>query len=138
MSQLLLFILNKQQQIWLDPCKISQCFPWELNTKTVAALNYFVTQVKSCLSYFYSKALWLTYFLIYFKDIANLLLGILLKCLIMLITNDSITLYQLLRNFDVYLHAKNQCHLAIYAPNLQFLELWDCLMYPMKNHSIHV
>ena len=52
-------------------------FSMRIEQKTVAVLKYFVTQVKFCLSYFYSKALWLTYFFIYFKDIANLLLGIL-------------------------------------------------------------
>ena len=65
----------------------------------------------------------LTSFLRYCKGIANLLLWELWEYLIMPINNDSITLYrklwcskcwnQLVRNFDVYLHAKNQLHLLL-------------------------
>ena len=56
----------------------------------------------------------------YCKDIASLLLWALWECLIMPINNDSITLQEtkywneLVGNFDVYLHAKNQIYLPYF------------------------
>ena len=64
----------------------------------------------------------LTSFLRYCKDIANLLLWVIWECLIMPTSNDSITLKetlmlknwnQLVENFDVSLHAKNQLPLQL-------------------------
>ena len=64
----------------------------------------------------------LTSFLRYCKDNANLLLWVIWECLIMANSNDSITLKetlmlknrnQLVENFDVSLHAKNQFPLQL-------------------------
>ena len=48
---------NHNQHGW-DPCRISECFASQENTKAVATLKYFITSVKFCLSYFYLKSLW--------------------------------------------------------------------------------
>ena len=47
---------NHNQHGW-DPCRISECFASQENTKAVATLKYFITSVKFCLSYFYLKSL---------------------------------------------------------------------------------
>ena len=77
------------------------------------------------------------------KDTANLLFWVLWECLIMPISNDSSTLQetlilkhwnQLVGNFDVCLHAKNQLYHWHYK--LVFLGILGMLDHPHQNHSI--
>ena len=88
-----------------------------------------------------------TLFLIFFwywcKDIANLLVWVLLECLITLISNDCITLQQswnrLVGNYDVYLQAKiptsfltSFLRYCKNKANVLCSEIWECLTIFIK------
>ena len=132
---------------WSFPSKKTNPFCRDYNVYLHACRNYIV----------YLHAIkrnpFLTSFLRYCKDIANLLFWVLWECLVMPINNDSITLWEnlmpkILKLTCGKLWCLSSCKKINFISdfflrycqniaNLLFWELRDCLTIPIKNHSIN-